>query len=55
VDINAKGHVFQINIGNATGMVEKMFITENRGSWASGNIGLGFNISRDFKIGGRKY
>lgn len=55
IDFNTKGHVFQINIGNATGMTEKFFITENRGSWANGDVGLGFNISRDFKIGGKKY
>jgi len=36
-------------------MTEKFFISETRGSWMDGDIRLGFNITRDFKIKGRKY
>jgi len=36
------------------GMTEKFFIGETRGSWSEGDIRIGFNITRDFKIKGRK-
>jgi len=55
VDIETKGHVFQITLSNSRGMIEKFFISETRGSWGDGAIHLGFNISRDFKVGGRRY
>jgi len=54
-DLETKGHVFQFHIGNSRGMTEKFFISETRGSWMDGDIRLGFNITRDFKIKGRKY
>ena len=55
VDIETKGHVFQLTLSNSRGMIEKFFISETRGKWGDGDIHLGFNISRDFKIKGRKY
>lgn len=55
VDIETKGHVFQLNVSNSQGMIEKFFIGETRGQWSEGDIYFGFNISRDFQLKGRKY
>lgn len=54
-DIETKGHVFQLNVSNSQGMIEKFFIGETRGQWSEGDIYFGFNISRDFQLKGRKY
>ncbi|MDP2115018.1 MAG: DUF5777 family beta-barrel protein [Bacteroidota bacterium] len=48
VDIETGGHVFQIMITNSQGMREGSFIPQTTGSWADGDIHLGFNISRVF-------
>lgn len=53
-DVETKGHVFQFHLSNSTGMIEKFFITETRGLWQEGDIHFGFNITRDFRIRGRK-
>ena len=54
-DIETKHHVFQLHLSNSRGMIEKFFITETRGEWDKGDIMIGFNITRDFQIKGRKY
>ena len=54
-DIETKHHVFQLHIGNSRGMTEKFFISETYGDWSEGDIMLGFNITRDFQVKGRKY
>lgn len=54
VDIETKGHVFQLHISNSRGMTEKFFVTETRGDISKGELHLGFNITRDFRIRGRK-
>jgi hypothetical protein len=54
VDINTGGHVFQLHFTNSTGMNEHTFIHETFGSWGKGDIRYGFNISRIFRIGGKK-
>jgi hypothetical protein len=48
VDIETGGHVFQIMVTNSQGMREGSFIPQTTGSWADGDIHLGFNISRVF-------
>lgn len=50
VDIETGGHVFQILFTNSVAMIEKGFIGETTGSWAKGDIHLGFNISRVFNL-----
>jgi hypothetical protein len=55
VDIATKHHVFQLHVGNSRGMIEKFFISETYGEWSKGDIMLGFNITRDFQVKGRKY
>ena len=54
-DFETKGHVFQLSFGNSRGLIEKAFITETTDKWTEGEIHFGFNITRDFKIKGRKY
>lgn len=54
IDIETKGHQFQFSLSNSLGMTEKIFITETTQTWQDGGIGLGFNITRDFRIRGRK-
>jgi hypothetical protein len=47
-DIETGGHVFQLHLTNAQGMIEKFFIPETIGNWGDGDIYFGFNISRIF-------
>ncbi len=54
IQVDTKGHVFQFHVSNSAGMVERIFITETKGDWTSGDIYFGFNITRDFKVKGRK-
>ena len=54
IQIDTKGHVFQLQFGNSRGMIEKFFIAETFDSWLDGGIHFGFNITRDFKVKGRK-
>lgn len=51
VEIETGGHVFQLQLTNARAMLEKGFIAENTSDFFSGDIRLGFNISRAFQIG----
>lgn len=55
IDINTGSHVFQIHLTNANGMIGKAFIGETTGDWTNGDIHLGFNMSRTFKLKGRRY
>ncbi|MEM6800520.1 MAG: DUF5777 family beta-barrel protein [Bacteroidota bacterium] len=54
-EIETNGHVFQIHLSNSRGMVEKFFISETTGSWGNGDIHIGFNMARIFKLKGRWY
>lgn len=54
-DINTGSHVFQVHLTNSSGMIEKAFVGETTGDWLNGDIKLGFNISRTFKLRGRRY
>jgi hypothetical protein len=42
------GHVFQINVTNATGMAETDYIPYTQSNWSQGEFRLGFTISRIF-------
>lgn len=44
------GHVFQINLTNAKGLVETDYIPYTNSSWGSGGYRIGFTISRQFKL-----
>jgi hypothetical protein len=44
------GHVFQINLTNATGLLETDYLPYTRTSWGQGEYRIGFTISRGFRI-----
>ncbi len=44
------GHVFQLNLTNASGIVETDYIPYTTSSWSDGGYRLGFTISRQFKL-----
>ncbi len=44
------GHVFQVNLTNATGINETDFIPYTRSNWGDGQYRLGFTISRLFSM-----
>jgi len=50
IDIETKGHVFQLYLGNSRGMQEALFITETVGELLDGDIHFGFSITRDFQV-----
>ena len=54
-DINTGSHVFQLHFTNSSGMIEKAFIGETTGDWLNGDIHFGFNVTRTFKLKGRRY
>ncbi|KXX71921.1 DUF5777 family beta-barrel protein [Flammeovirga sp. SJP92] len=53
-DIETGGHVFQFHVTNSRPMIEKGFIAETTEDFFSGDIRLGFNISRSFVLGKKK-
>ena len=55
IDVETGGHVFQIQLSNSRGMIEKNFVTETTGNWfpktfKDFGVQLGFNITRGFII-----
>ena len=52
IDINTGWHTFQIHVTNATGTFERAVLTQTTNRWQDGNIHIGFNISREFHLGG---
>ncbi len=44
------GHVFQVNLTNATGIMETDYLPYTRSNWADGEYRIGFTISRAFKL-----
>ena len=55
VDINTKGHLFQLHLTNSQGMIARNYITETTGNLLEGNLHFGFNITRTFRVKGREY
>ncbi|MGM0579683.1 MAG: DUF5777 family beta-barrel protein [Bacteroidota bacterium] len=54
IELETKGHIFQLNFTNSLGMIAPLYIAETTGRIDKGDIHFGFNITRDFKIGARK-
>ncbi len=54
VDIETKGHVFQLHFSNATGMNEKGYLTQTTGKFFKGDFRFGFNLSRIFHTGSNR-
>ncbi|TGE22520.1 hypothetical protein E5K00_17450 [Hymenobacter aquaticus] len=53
VDIETGGHVFQLHVTNAQGMMESLFVPRTTGNFFDGDIYFGFNVSRAFTVKGR--
>lgn len=47
-EINTGGHIFHINLSNATGIIPNTFIPYTTSSWLKNGFRLGFSISRKF-------
>ncbi|MCB9246735.1 MAG: hypothetical protein H6606_09940 [Flavobacteriales bacterium] len=52
IDISTGWHTFQLHVTNATGTFEKAVITQTANRWDKGQLHFGFNISREFHLGG---
>jgi len=50
LEIDTGGHVFQINLTNATGLAPTDYIPNTRSNWLDGEFRLGFTISRLFNL-----
>lgn len=50
VEIETGGHVFQINLTNATHIMETSYIPYTTSNWLDGEFRLGFTISRPFNL-----
>jgi hypothetical protein len=50
MDIETGGHIFQLYVTNATGMLDQQFIAMSTGKWQDGDIHFGFNITRTFVV-----
>lgn len=50
VDIDTGGHIFQLQLTNATSMIEKGFVGETTNDFFAGDIHFGFNITRAFQL-----
>jgi len=49
-DIETGGHVFQLYVSNAEGIIGQNFIPGTIGDWLKGDILIGFNITRTFVL-----
>lgn len=50
LEIDTGGHVFQLNLTNATGIMETDFLPYTTSNWADGEFRFGFTISRLFNL-----
>ncbi len=49
-EFDTGGHVFQLNLTNARGMIETDYLPNTRSNWGDGEYRLGFTISRLFNL-----
>ena len=50
IEIETGGHVFHMNLTNASGIIENAFIPNTTDTWTKGGYKFGFNISRVFQV-----
>ncbi len=50
IDLVTGGHVFQVYLNNAKGIIEKEFLTNTHGNAAKGQVGFGFTVMRSFVL-----
>ena len=55
VEIETKGHIFQLNFTNSRDFVAPFYLGDTTGDFFDGDVHFGFNITRDFKVSHRKY
>jgi len=55
VEIETGGHVFQLTFTNATGILENCYLPFTYSDWTQGQFRWGFNLTRNFVIGGKNY
>lgn len=55
IEIETGGHVFTINFTNSRGILENSYLTATKSNWLDGEFRFGFNISRNFVLGGKKW
>ena len=53
VEIETGGHVFTINFTNSTGTLENLYLPFTKSNWLDGEFRIGFNIARNFVVGGK--
>lgn len=54
-DIKSGGHVFQLLLTNSQGMIGPHFVGFTEDDFTAGDIRIGFNIRRVFRLSGRDY
>ncbi|MEM9990194.1 MAG: DUF5777 family beta-barrel protein [Bacteroidota bacterium] len=50
VEFDTGGHIFQVNLTNARGLMESDYIPNTTSNWLKGQFRLGFTISRLFNV-----
>lgn len=55
IDIETGGHVFQFVFTNSKGMIAPYYVGKTAGTWGNGDLYFGFNISRVFTVGKKKW
>ena len=50
IDLVTGGHVFQVYLNNAKGIIEKEFLTNTPGNLGKGQVGIGFTVMRSFVL-----
>ena len=50
VEFDTGGHVFQVNLTNAEGVMETDYIPNTESNWLEGEFRIGFTISRLFNL-----
>jgi hypothetical protein len=52
IEFETGGHVFQLMFTNSEGILENSFLPYTRSNWLDGEFRWGFNLTRNFTIGG---
>lgn len=55
LEIETGGHVFQLMFTNAEGILENSFLPYTYSNWADGEFRWGFNLTRNFTLGGKNW
>jgi hypothetical protein len=50
VEFDTGGHLFQLVLSNAQGMIDKAVLLNTTGTWLDGDLYFGFNLVRIFYL-----